>query len=57
MSPSLSKREESILVQWRWEFGSMIRVCVTARKEAVWVLLGMQHESQCEYKTGEYFGP
>jgi len=30
---------------------------VSAREEAVWVLLGMQHESQCEYKTGENFGP
>jgi hypothetical protein len=50
MGPSVSKRKESILVQRRWEFGSMIRVCVSARKETVCVLLGTQYGSQCEYK-------
>jgi len=34
----------------------MTRVCVSARKGAVCVLLEMQHVSQCEYKRGECFG-
>jgi len=56
MGPSLSTREETVLVQRRREFGSMIRVCVRAKKEIVCVLLGTQYGSQCEYKRGDYFG-
>jgi len=57
MSRSVSTRQESILVHRRWEFGSMIRVCVSAKKETVCVQLGTQYGSQCEYKRGDYFGP
>jgi hypothetical protein len=57
MGPSVSLREESVLVQNRWEFGSMTRVCVSARKEAIWVLLRTQYGSQCESKRGDCFGP
>jgi len=57
MSPSVSTRQERILVHRRWEFGSMIRVCVNAKKETVCVQLGTQYGFQCEYKRGDYFGP
>ena len=53
----MSLREATVLVQKRWEFESMGRVCMSARKEAVWVLLGTQYESQCESKRGHCFGP
>ena len=32
-------------------------VCVRARKEVVWVLLGKQYGSQCESKRGDCLGP
>ena len=57
MSPSVSLREATVLVQKRWEFGSMGRVRMSARKEAVWILLGTQYESQCESKKQDRFGP
>ena len=48
MGPSVSKRKETVLVQKRCEFGPMTRVCVSARKKAVWVLLGTQYGTQFE---------
>ena len=56
MGPSLSKRKENVSVQKRWEFGSMTRVCLSAKKKDIWVLLGTQYGSQCEYKKGDCFG-
>ena len=53
----MSLREATVLVQKRWEFGSMRRVCMSARKEALWVLLGTQYNSQCESKKQDGFGP
>ena len=57
MGPSVSTRKETVLVQNRWGFGSMTRVCLSARKEDLWVLLGTQYGSQFEYKRAEYFSP
>jgi hypothetical protein len=49
MGSSVSTREEIVSVlkrgNWVHEKG-----CMRARKEAVWVLLGTQYGSQCEYK-------
>jgi len=50
---SASLRRETVLVQKRWEFGSMTSVCVRARKEELWVLLGTQYGSQCESRIGD----
>jgi len=57
MGPSVSTREEIVLVQMGGEFGSLTKRCVRYRREAVRVLLGTQYGSQCESKTGECFGP
>jgi hypothetical protein len=50
MGPSVSLRKKTVLVQKKWDFGSMTRVCVSGKKEAVLVLLGTLYGSQCESK-------
>jgi len=50
MSPSVSLRKKTVLVQKKCEFESMRRVCVSAKKEAVWVLMGTLYGSQCQSK-------
>ena len=41
-------REEKVLVQKRWEFGSMTRGLFERKERDVWVLLETQYGSQCE---------
>jgi hypothetical protein len=57
MGPSVSTRKENVLVPKWGEFESMTRVYVSAMKEALWVLLGTQYGSQCQYERGDCFGP